>query len=181
MRGLSRHRHLWPIAVAITTLAVAMATFPAYVSWTEQFHGQTSQDLKNAISRDPLAVDTQDPTTAMQALAHVDAVSGQRAEPDPDLVPTQSAELRPHADVPEDVYAMAGGCYALQATTNNKWIARSGSGYVASAADAPSPQPVHNHATHHRSEAATMITLISGSPPDTGMNSYLLAASRQLT
>lgn len=41
-------------------------------------------------------------------------------------------------------------------------------------------QHVPNHATHHRSEAATMITLISGSPPDTGMNSYLLAASRQL-
>ena len=33
-------------------------------------------------------------------------------------------------------------------------------------------QHVVNHATHHRSEAATMITLISGSPPDTGINSY---------
>ena len=54
-------------------------------------------------------------------------MSEQRAEPDPDLVPTQSAELRPHAQVPEDVYAMAGGCYALQSTTNSKWIARSGS------------------------------------------------------
>jgi uncharacterized damage-inducible protein DinB len=31
---------------------------------------------------------------------------------------------------------------------------------------------VVNHATHHRSEAATMITLISGSPPDTGINTY---------
>ena len=28
------------------------------------------------------------------------------------------------------------------------------------------------HATHHRSEIATMITLISGSPPDTGINTY---------
>ena len=63
MSGLWRHRHFWPISVAITTLAVAMATFPAYVSWTEQFHGQTPQDLKNAISRDPLAVGIQDPTT----------------------------------------------------------------------------------------------------------------------
>ena len=134
MRGLRRHRHFWPITVAITTLAVTMATFPAYVSWAEQFHGQTPQDLKNAISRAPLTDETQDPTTATQALAHADAVSEQRAEPDPDLVPTQSAELRPHAEVPEDVYAMAGGCYALQSTTNDKWIARSGSGYVASAA-----------------------------------------------
>ena len=147
MRGMLRHRHFWPLTVAITTLAVTMATFPAYVSWTQQFHGQTTQDLKNAISRDPLAVDTQDPTTAMQALAHADAVSAQRAEPDPDLVPTQSAELRPHADTPEDIHAMAGGCYALQSTTNNKWLARSGSGYVASATDAASAEPFHFQAT----------------------------------
>lgn len=33
-------------------------------------------------------------------------------------------------------------------------------------------QHVPNHATHHRSEIATMITLISGSPPDTGLNTY---------
>ena len=36
-------------------------------------------------------------------------------------------------------------------------------------------QHVVNHATHHRSEAATMITLISGSPPDTGINTYRIA------
>jgi uncharacterized damage-inducible protein DinB len=35
-------------------------------------------------------------------------------------------------------------------------------------------QHVVNHATHHRSEINTMLTLISGSPPDTGINSYLL-------
>ena len=33
-------------------------------------------------------------------------------------------------------------------------------------------QHVVNHATHHRSEAAAMLTLISGSPPDTGINTY---------
>jgi uncharacterized damage-inducible protein DinB len=33
-------------------------------------------------------------------------------------------------------------------------------------------QHVPNHATHHRSEIATMITLIKGSPPDTGLNVY---------
>jgi uncharacterized damage-inducible protein DinB len=33
-------------------------------------------------------------------------------------------------------------------------------------------QHVVNHATHHRSEAAAMITLISGSPPDTGIATY---------
>jgi uncharacterized damage-inducible protein DinB len=31
---------------------------------------------------------------------------------------------------------------------------------------------VPNHATHHRSEIATMLTIASGSPPDTGINSY---------
>jgi uncharacterized damage-inducible protein DinB len=36
-------------------------------------------------------------------------------------------------------------------------------------------QHVVNHATHHRSEAATMITLISGAPPDTGINTYRAA------
>ena len=36
-------------------------------------------------------------------------------------------------------------------------------------------QHVPNHATHHRSEIATMLTLISGSPPDTGINTYIAA------
>jgi len=32
---------------------------------------------------------------------------------------------------------------------------------------------------HHRSEIATMMTMISGSPPDTGINSYLLEKTSQ--
>ncbi len=32
---------------------------------------------------------------------------------------------------------------------------------------------VPNHATHHRSEIATMLTMVSGSPADTGIHSYL--------
>ena len=107
MRGLRRHRHFWPITVAITTLAVTMATFPA----------------------------------------HAESVGDQRAEPDPDLVPTQSAEPRPFADVPEDKYAMAGGCYALQSTTNDKWVVRSGTGYAATAADLSGAEPFHFQAT----------------------------------
>ena len=38
----------------------------------------------------------------------------------------------------------------------------------------PLLQHVPNHATHHRSEIATMLTMLSGSPPDTGINTYLL-------
>jgi uncharacterized damage-inducible protein DinB len=43
----------------------------------------------------------------------------------------------------------------------------------------PLLQHVPNHATHHRSEIATMLTMLSGSPPDTGINSYLLLKTGQ--
>ena len=43
----------------------------------------------------------------------------------------------------------------------------------------PLLQHVPNHATHHRSEIATMLTMLSGSPPDTGINSYLLMKTGQ--
>ncbi|HEY7654977.1 MAG TPA: DinB family protein [Methylomirabilota bacterium] len=42
----------------------------------------------------------------------------------------------------------------------------------------PLLQHVVNHATHHRSEAATMITLISGSPPDSGIALYRTSVVR---
>jgi uncharacterized damage-inducible protein DinB len=44
----------------------------------------------------------------------------------------------------------------------------------------PLLQHVANHATHHRSEIATMITLISKSPPDTGLVTYHLVTSGQI-
>ena len=40
-------------------------------------------------------------------------------------------------------------------------------------------QHVANHATHHRSEIATMVTLLSGSPPDTGINTWELLRTGQ--
>ena len=40
-------------------------------------------------------------------------------------------------------------------------------------------QHVANHATHHRSEIATMVTLLSGSPPDTGLSTWTLIRSGQ--
>ncbi|MGH7326061.1 MAG: DinB family protein [Candidatus Rokuibacteriota bacterium] len=43
----------------------------------------------------------------------------------------------------------------------------------------PLLQHVANHATHHRSEIATMITMIQGSPPDTGIATYQLFVSNQ--
>ena len=43
----------------------------------------------------------------------------------------------------------------------------------------PLLQHVANHATHHRSEIATMVTMLSGSPPDTGINTWILARTGQ--
>ncbi|HEU4370000.1 MAG TPA: DinB family protein [Methylomirabilota bacterium] len=40
-------------------------------------------------------------------------------------------------------------------------------------------QHVANHATHHRSEIATMLTLVSGSPPDTGISTWELIRTGQ--
>jgi uncharacterized damage-inducible protein DinB len=40
-------------------------------------------------------------------------------------------------------------------------------------------QHVPNHATHHRSEVATMVTILSSSPPDTGMNTWILTRMGQ--
>jgi uncharacterized damage-inducible protein DinB len=44
----------------------------------------------------------------------------------------------------------------------------------------PLLQHVANHATHHRSEVATMVTMLSGSPPDSGLVTYELIRSGQL-
>jgi uncharacterized damage-inducible protein DinB len=41
-------------------------------------------------------------------------------------------------------------------------------------------QHVANHATHHRSEIATMLTMLGGPPPDTGISTYLLTRNGQL-
>src|SRR5262249_62275314 len=53
----------------------------------------------------------------------------------------------------------------LIAYTNNQ-------GIHAEVALAPLLQHVVNHGTHHRSEIATMLTIASGSPPDTGIATY---------
>ena len=41
-------------------------------------------------------------------------------------------------------------------------------------------QHVANHATHHRSEIATMLTMLSGSPPDTGVVMWHRTVTGQL-
>jgi uncharacterized damage-inducible protein DinB len=44
----------------------------------------------------------------------------------------------------------------------------------------PLLQHVVNHATHHRSEIATMLTMVSGSPPPTDLHVFHLLVSGQL-
>jgi uncharacterized damage-inducible protein DinB len=39
---------------------------------------------------------------------------------------------------------------------------------------------IANHATHHRSEIATMVTMLGGSPPDTGINTWILVRTGQM-
>jgi len=45
----------------------------------------------------------------------------------------------------------------------------------------PLLQHVANHATHHRSEVATMFTMISGSPPSTDLVTYHLVKTGQMS
>lgn len=106
---------------------------------------------KNAISRSGEAVNAPDPTTSRQRAASREQVARQRAQRGPRLV---GVPLRsPRRLVPEDRYAMAGGCYRLggrplsfQATglgsyllhsTDRTFLAASGSG-AATWAAAPS-------------------------------------------
>ncbi|KAA1400143.1 hypothetical protein [Aeromicrobium ginsengisoli] len=164
MRPVSRHRHFWPVAIAITTIAVTMGSFPAYASWAQQFHDRpatapaatavideskphTHNDpaTKNSISRAPQSADTADPTTLTEAVTHVSRVAEQRDEPDPTLVPTASPAAR--ATVPQDRYAMAGGCYALQSAKTGKWVVRDGGGYGAKGTSITGALPFHFQAT----------------------------------
>ncbi|MFI5427690.1 hypothetical protein [Aeromicrobium sp. UC242_57] len=161
----SSHRHLRPIVVAVTTIAVTMATFPAYASWVQQFHGSdpapaaggaavvdeskphshNDPATKNAVSRSAQSDETADPTTVTQALTRQSSVAAQRAEPDPRLV--RSAAPAARRSVPQDRYAMAGGCYALQSTRTGTWVTRTSSGYAATATTPASAEPFHFQAT----------------------------------
>ena len=164
MRPVSRHRHFWPVTIAITTIAVTMGSFPAYASWAQQFHDRPAASAasaavideskphthndpatKNAISRAPQSADTADPTTFSEAVTHVSGVAAQRQEADPTLVSSASPE--PRAVVPQDRYAMAGGCYALQSAATGKWVVPDSGGYGAKGTSITGALPFHFQAT----------------------------------
>ncbi len=109
-------------------------------------HDHSDPATKNAVSRDlEVSAATEDPTTAEEAAASRDAVSAQRAEPDPRIVP--SAEPPRRRDVPQNRYAMAGGCYSLRSTDSGRWVKRYGDGYRAAPRRIRGAAPIHFQAT----------------------------------
>ncbi len=68
----------------------------------------------------------------------------QRVESSPTLV--KLPDPPPRASVPQDRYAMAGGCYALQAP-DDRWVVTSGGGYAATGDDLATAAPIHFQAT----------------------------------
>jgi hypothetical protein len=118
------------------------------VSLDGHTHDHDNPLTKNAISRttgDVETADTADPTTPVQAAVDTAAVAGQRSEPAPRLVPLSAAPHR--RAVPQNRYAMAGGCYGLQAVRNARWVARAGAGFAASRSLRGRALPLHFQAT----------------------------------
>jgi microsomal dipeptidase-like Zn-dependent dipeptidase len=108
-------------------------------------HDHSDPSTKNAVSRsDASDPEAQDPTTNAEKLAGITAVAKQRSEPQPELVPIAKRPGR--SDVPEDRYAMAGGCYGIQAGSG-KWVARSADGFAATAGRRGKAEPFHFQAT----------------------------------
>jgi microsomal dipeptidase-like Zn-dependent dipeptidase len=109
-------------------------------------HDHSDLTTKNAISRSgEESAETADPTSPAERMAGVSAVAAQRAEPDPELIPVPSRPARD--DVPQDRYAMARGCYALQDDASGRWVARQGEGFAATKARRGNGEPFHFQAT----------------------------------
>jgi len=108
-------------------------------------HNHNDPATKNAVSRgdlsDPAA---QDPTTPAEARAAVASVDSERAMPEPRLVP--GFTTRPRLAVPEDRYAVAGGCYTLRSSTSDGYVHRNGT--TPTAAPSGTSEAFHFQATH---------------------------------
>jgi microsomal dipeptidase-like Zn-dependent dipeptidase len=103
-------------------------------------HRHDDPATKNEVSRSEEASTTEDPTTPEEAEESVEAVEAQRAEPDPRLTTMPADPPRPTA--PQDRYAMAGGCYALQAP-NGLWVDRKPGGYATAAPSLAEAEPFY--------------------------------------
>ncbi|HET6654182.1 MAG TPA: hypothetical protein VFH10_16210 [Nocardioides sp.] len=128
--------------------ATAEATGASGSSRAPDGHAHSHDDptTKNAVSRTAdQGAAAADPTTLAERVAGIEAVARQRGERDPELVPVARRPAR--AVVPEDRYAMAGGCYALRSSTTGRWVARDGTGYVATIPTRAGAEPFHFQAT----------------------------------
>ncbi|MGH3306954.1 MAG: hypothetical protein ACRDOX_04620, partial [Nocardioides sp.] len=116
-------RLLCSIVVAVAVVATAISVFSsggrlgnlhsAYdASKDVAVAVRADRATKNSISRaGVLGKATQDPTTAAERRDNAAYVAASRSTPDPRLTTTPVREAR--QAVPEDRYAMAGGCYSM--------------------------------------------------------------------
>ena len=65
----------------------------------------------------------------------------------PDPLPVQTYETSPRQATPEDRYALAGGCYAVQDHTTGRWLTRADGTFTATATSAAAAEPFHLQAT----------------------------------
>ncbi len=87
-------------------------------------HDHSDPATKNLLSRAVVEAESVvDPTTAPQRRAAASYVEEERALPDPEL--TTVPAVQAHTAIPADRYAMAGGCYTLQAP-DGRYVVRDG-------------------------------------------------------
>lgn len=91
----------------------------------------TKNDVSRSDAADAAPADVADPTTPRARKAAAAYVERERALPDPQLVPVPAYPAR--TTVPADQYAMAGGCYTLQAP-DGRYVARAGTALALAAA-----------------------------------------------
>ncbi|HZJ07840.1 MAG TPA: hypothetical protein VFD59_20625 [Nocardioidaceae bacterium] len=124
------------------------ADLPAQSSDAHTHDHSDDPRTKNALSRvtgSALTPETTDPTTARQAAQARDAVAAQRAEPDPKIIPVAKPAAR--RNVPQNRYAMAGGCYSLQLADSGLWVTRNDDGYSADKERRANAERFHFQAT----------------------------------
>jgi microsomal dipeptidase-like Zn-dependent dipeptidase len=153
-RRAARHRLAWSAALATGAVLGTLVAVPS--SATEDpavlaagdghDHDHSDPTTKNAVSRTgDQGPATADPTTLAERMTGIQAVTAQRAERDPELVPVAKRPGRLAA--PEDRYAMAGGCYALRSAATGRWLTRAGEGYATTAGRRGAAEPFHLQAT----------------------------------
>ena len=113
----------------------------------EEGHSHNDPSTKNAISRSEESTSkaAADPTTEEQAARSRAAARAMRSEPTPKVVST-SLQAKRYVH-PRTRYEMAGGCYALEAVANGRFVRRTATGLAATGARVASAAPLRYRAT----------------------------------